>query len=231
MDEYTFGRYQDRAIALATLTTHWNTFITEDDFRQIAEAGLSMSPFLCGLSLVRPLRHLLTETARSPRSCPASDRLLGLRRLRWGALHPRSVSTALQARLFAEPSRFSRLQARSPSSTRPSRGPRRTASRSWYVDFGLQLYLRADRRAFVDRPSWRAGLAERLRQRDLSPALSDEHFSLADTLPLHSSLVSVAARSGQHSSPTSTAPRRSSPPSPKSSAILSTLESSRPSRS
>ncbi|KAI0253216.1 exo-1-3-beta-glucanase [Lactifluus subvellereus] len=41
VDEWTFGQYQDTAVALATLTEHWNTWITKDDFRDIAAAGLN----------------------------------------------------------------------------------------------------------------------------------------------------------------------------------------------
>ena len=39
IDEFTFGQFQDRGRATAALQRHWNTFITEDDFRQIATAG------------------------------------------------------------------------------------------------------------------------------------------------------------------------------------------------
>jgi aryl-phospho-beta-D-glucosidase BglC (GH1 family) len=39
IDEWTFGQLQDRATATAALQNHWNTFITEDDFVQIAAAG------------------------------------------------------------------------------------------------------------------------------------------------------------------------------------------------
>ena len=39
VDEWTFGQMQDRSVAEATLKAHWDTWITEDDFRQIAEAG------------------------------------------------------------------------------------------------------------------------------------------------------------------------------------------------
>ncbi|KAI0253213.1 hypothetical protein BJV78DRAFT_1123383, partial [Lactifluus subvellereus] len=39
VDEWTFGQYQDTVVALATLTEHWVTWITKDDFRGIAAAG------------------------------------------------------------------------------------------------------------------------------------------------------------------------------------------------
>ena len=39
VDEWTFGQYQDPAVALATLTNHWNTWITQNDFAMIAAAG------------------------------------------------------------------------------------------------------------------------------------------------------------------------------------------------
>lgn len=41
VDEYTFGQYQDEAVALATLKNHWDTWITEADFEAIAAAGLN----------------------------------------------------------------------------------------------------------------------------------------------------------------------------------------------
>ena len=39
VDEWTFGLYQDPGVALATLTQHWHTWITESDFAAIAAAG------------------------------------------------------------------------------------------------------------------------------------------------------------------------------------------------
>ena len=41
VDEFTFTALQPRDVAEATLKRHYETFIQEDDFRQIAEAGLS----------------------------------------------------------------------------------------------------------------------------------------------------------------------------------------------
>jgi len=41
VDEYTFCSMQDRGAAQSALTNHWNTWITEDDFAQIAAAGLN----------------------------------------------------------------------------------------------------------------------------------------------------------------------------------------------
>jgi len=41
VDEYTFCQYQDYNTAHTALVSHWNTWITEDDFRQIAAAGLN----------------------------------------------------------------------------------------------------------------------------------------------------------------------------------------------
>ncbi|KAF8992505.1 exo-beta-1,3-glucanase [Cyathus striatus] len=41
IDEWTFGQYQDHDKALATLTHHWDTWITESDFADIAAAGLN----------------------------------------------------------------------------------------------------------------------------------------------------------------------------------------------
>ncbi|KAF5313187.1 hypothetical protein D9619_002623 [Psilocybe cf. subviscida] len=41
VDEYTFGQFQSKSTALATLQNHWNTWITESDFSAIAAAGLN----------------------------------------------------------------------------------------------------------------------------------------------------------------------------------------------
>ncbi|WWD19081.1 hypothetical protein CI109_103539 [Kwoniella shandongensis] len=41
IDEYTFGQYQDYNTAHNALVNHWNTWFTEDDFAQIAAAGLN----------------------------------------------------------------------------------------------------------------------------------------------------------------------------------------------
>jgi glucan 1,3-beta-glucosidase len=39
VDEFTFGKLQDRTLAKAALKRHWDTFITENDFADIAAAG------------------------------------------------------------------------------------------------------------------------------------------------------------------------------------------------
>ncbi|RXW22687.1 hypothetical protein EST38_g3161 [Candolleomyces aberdarensis] len=41
IDEYTFGQYQDRNYASGILRNHWNTWITETDFANIAASGLN----------------------------------------------------------------------------------------------------------------------------------------------------------------------------------------------
>ncbi|KAI0250270.1 glycoside hydrolase [Lactifluus subvellereus] len=41
VDEYTFGQLQDPNTALAALKQHWDTWITEDDFIEMAAAGLT----------------------------------------------------------------------------------------------------------------------------------------------------------------------------------------------
>jgi aryl-phospho-beta-D-glucosidase BglC (GH1 family) len=38
VDEWTFGQYQDYNTAQTALVNHWNSWITEDDFAQIAGA-------------------------------------------------------------------------------------------------------------------------------------------------------------------------------------------------
>jgi len=39
VDEWTFGQYQNPGVAQATLVQHWDTWITQDDFTAIADAG------------------------------------------------------------------------------------------------------------------------------------------------------------------------------------------------
>lgn len=39
IDEYTFGQYQDRNTAFSKLKAHWDSWITELDFKAIAAAG------------------------------------------------------------------------------------------------------------------------------------------------------------------------------------------------
>jgi glucan 1,3-beta-glucosidase len=39
VDEWTFGQYQDPKVAQAKLTEHWDTWITESDFKAISAAG------------------------------------------------------------------------------------------------------------------------------------------------------------------------------------------------
>ncbi|KAH6917044.1 exo-beta-1,3-glucanase [Coprinopsis sp. MPI-PUGE-AT-0042] len=41
IDEWTYGLYQDKNVAYNALKQHWDTWITEDDFRDIAAAGLN----------------------------------------------------------------------------------------------------------------------------------------------------------------------------------------------
>ncbi|QRV98105.1 Cellulase (glycosyl hydrolase family 5 protein) [Ceratobasidium sp. AG-Ba] len=41
VDEYTFNTLQDADTVQSVLTKHWDTWITEDDIRQISEAGLN----------------------------------------------------------------------------------------------------------------------------------------------------------------------------------------------
>lgn len=39
VDEYTFGQLQDKSVAQAALQQHWDTWFTEQDFKDIAAAG------------------------------------------------------------------------------------------------------------------------------------------------------------------------------------------------
>jgi glucan 1,3-beta-glucosidase len=42
VDEWTFGQFQDYAVACKTLVNHWDTWITEGDFEEIAGAGCAI---------------------------------------------------------------------------------------------------------------------------------------------------------------------------------------------
>ncbi|KAI0334103.1 glycoside hydrolase family 5 protein [Cubamyces sp. BRFM 1775] len=42
VDEWTFAQYQDHNTTVSTLQNHWDTFITEQDFVDIANAGLNL---------------------------------------------------------------------------------------------------------------------------------------------------------------------------------------------
>lgn len=55
IDEYTFGQLQDRNHALSVLQNHWETWITEDDFASIKDAGLNHVRYVVRSS-ARPLR-------------------------------------------------------------------------------------------------------------------------------------------------------------------------------
>lgn len=41
VDEYTLGQSIDHGTALSILQNHWESWITEDDFKAIAAAGLN----------------------------------------------------------------------------------------------------------------------------------------------------------------------------------------------
>jgi len=41
VDEYTYSQKLGKSATSERLTKHWNTFITEDDFKEIANAGLN----------------------------------------------------------------------------------------------------------------------------------------------------------------------------------------------
>lgn len=62
IDEYTFGQMQSKQTALSVLQNHWQTWIVEDDFRQMKAVGLNhvryvqslllpSYPFLCRIPL------------------------------------------------------------------------------------------------------------------------------------------------------------------------------------
>lgn len=41
VDEYTYGQYRNKTLAQDELKQHWETFITEKDFKDISAAGLN----------------------------------------------------------------------------------------------------------------------------------------------------------------------------------------------
>jgi aryl-phospho-beta-D-glucosidase BglC (GH1 family) len=51
VDEWTFGQYMNPGKARQILKDHWDTWITEEDFAQIAAAGYVVAKFLLMMSL------------------------------------------------------------------------------------------------------------------------------------------------------------------------------------
>lgn len=55
VDEYTYSRTLGKDAARATLANHWKTFITQDDFNQIAKAGLNHVRIPIGYWAISPV--------------------------------------------------------------------------------------------------------------------------------------------------------------------------------
>ncbi len=55
VDEYTYTQTLGKAEASSRLNTHWNTWITQDDFNQIAAAGLNHVRIPIGYWAINPL--------------------------------------------------------------------------------------------------------------------------------------------------------------------------------
>jgi glucan 1,3-beta-glucosidase len=55
VDEYTLTSILGKDEALSRLSAHWNSWITEDDFRQIAAAGLNHVRIPVGYWAITPL--------------------------------------------------------------------------------------------------------------------------------------------------------------------------------
>lgn len=55
VDEYTYTQTLGKDAARATLTDHWKTFITQDDFNQIAKAGLNHVRIPIGYWAISPV--------------------------------------------------------------------------------------------------------------------------------------------------------------------------------
>ena len=55
VDEYTYTQTLGQSEASSRLTNHWNTWITQDDFNQIAAAGLNHVRIPIGYWALAPL--------------------------------------------------------------------------------------------------------------------------------------------------------------------------------
>lgn len=55
VDEYTYTQTLGKDVARSILTNHWKTFITQDDFNQIAKAGLNHVRIPIGYWAVSPV--------------------------------------------------------------------------------------------------------------------------------------------------------------------------------
>ena len=55
VDEYTYTQTLGKSEASSRLTNHWNTWITQDDFNQIAAAGLNHVRIPIGYWAISPL--------------------------------------------------------------------------------------------------------------------------------------------------------------------------------
>jgi aryl-phospho-beta-D-glucosidase BglC (GH1 family) len=80
VDEWTYGEFQDHCTALEILQNHWDTFITEQDFIQIAAAGLNH----VRIPIVR-MHTLANETQRFKYGFLSG--ILGIRYLWWRTIH------------------------------------------------------------------------------------------------------------------------------------------------
>ncbi|ESK94612.1 glycoside hydrolase family 5 protein [Moniliophthora roreri MCA 2997] len=86
VDEYTLGLKRNNDETKKMLEDHWNTWITEDDFRQIAEAGLNHVRIPFGYwSVPMTSRDTNENTSPSPYIPGAWPYLL--RALNWAAAH------------------------------------------------------------------------------------------------------------------------------------------------
>ncbi|KAF7312287.1 Glycoside hydrolase family 5 protein [Mycena indigotica] len=86
IDEYTFGQMQDAQTALNVLQKHWDTWITEDDFKAIAAAGLNHVRIPVGYWSV-PLTSSDTHGNTSPAPYVAGAWPYLLKALNWARQH------------------------------------------------------------------------------------------------------------------------------------------------
>jgi len=91
VDEWTFCQFQDRAKAAAVLQHHWDTFIIETDFAEIAGAGYVLFGPVFFFCRRINMKGLLQAEPR-----PHPHWILGFRRFWWRTFHPGTIAIPFQ---------------------------------------------------------------------------------------------------------------------------------------